>query len=219
MNKFQYSPPKNIPVSSEDLLQDLRSVAKKLKTEKLTQNLYSGQGKYSPTTISRRFGTWNDALFKANLNAPKILNYSDEKLFENILNVWQKKGAQPTQRDMKTSISEISPSPYYRRFGTWTTTIQEFIKYLNRKDIVPNEKYISETSRNKTNRDPSLRLRFKVLKKDNFSCVRCGASPAKDPKIVLHIDHIKPWSKGGETEISNLQTLCEKCNLGKSNLV
>ena len=68
-------------------------------------------------------------------------------------------------------------------------------------------------------RDPSLRLRFTVLARDNFTCCFCGASPRKDPAVTLHIDHIVPWSKGGKTSLSNLQTLCSKCNLGKSNLM
>ena len=71
----------------------------------------------------------------------------------------------------------------------------------------------------RTSRNINTRLRFKVMKRDNFKCCACGASPAKDPTIELHVDHIIPWSKGGETEIDNLQTLCSKCNLGKSNLV
>lgn len=57
------------------------------------------------------------------------------------------------------------------------------------------------------------------MKRDNFKCVLCGASPAKDPKIELHIDHIIPWSKGGESTIDNLQTLCSACNLGKRDSV
>ena len=36
--------------------------------------------------------------------------------------------------------------------------------------------------------------------------------------VELHVDHIKPWSKGGETVLENLQTLCATCNLGKSNI-
>lgn len=33
----------------------------------------------------------------------------------------------------------------------------------------------------------------------------------------MHCDHIKPWSKGGKTEISNGQMLCASCNEQKSN--
>ena len=63
----------------------------------------------------------------------------------------------------------------------------------------------------------SDKLRYKVLKRDNYKCCACGASPAKDPSVELHIDHIVPFSKGGETNLENLQTLCSKCNLGKSD--
>ena len=71
--------------------------------------------------------------------------------------------------------------------------------------------------RSKKKRNPSTRLRFEVLARDKFTCRYCGASPAKDPSVILHIDHISPWSKGGETSLNNLQTLCSKCNLGKSD--
>ena len=75
-----------------------------------------------------------------------------------------------------------------------------------------------EIRQHKTSRTISLQLRYKILKRDNFKCCACGASPAKDPNVELHVDHIIPWSKGGETEEDNLQTLCSMCNLGKSNL-
>ena len=61
----------------------------------------------------------------------------------------------------------------------------------------------------------SAKLRYQVLKRDNFKCCACGASPAKDPAVKLHIDHIIPWSKGGETTLENLQILCSRCNIGK----
>ncbi len=61
------------------------------------------------------------------------------------------------------------------------------------------------------------KLRYKVLKRDNFKCCTCGASPAKDPGVELHVDHIVPWSKGVETTLENLQTLCSRCNIGKSD--
>lgn len=58
-------------------------------------------------------------------------------------------------------------------------------------------------------------LRYDVFKRDNFKCSICGMS-AKDG-VKLQVDHIIPISKGGKTEIENLQTLCSRCNIGKSN--
>ena len=69
----------------------------------------------------------------------------------------------------------------------------------------------------KRSRKISDKLRYAVLKRDNFKCRACGASPAKDSNIELHVDHIIPWSKGGETTLENLQTLCSRCNIGKSD--
>lgn len=60
-------------------------------------------------------------------------------------------------------------------------------------------------------------MRYDVLRRDGFRCVLCGMS-AKDGAL-LHVDHIIPVSKGGKTELSNLRTLCEKCNIGKSNKI
>ena len=59
-------------------------------------------------------------------------------------------------------------------------------------------------------------LRYRALKLHGRQCQCCGAKP---PKVVLHVDHIKPRSRFPELEldINNLQVLCEDCNLGKSN--
>lgn len=60
-------------------------------------------------------------------------------------------------------------------------------------------------------------LRYDILARDGFRCKICGASAADGAK--LHVDHIIPVSKGGKTEKANLRTLCERCNLGKSNKI
>ena len=60
-------------------------------------------------------------------------------------------------------------------------------------------------------------LWYDILKRDNYRCQLCGVS-AKDG-AKLHIDHIIPISKGEKTEHRNLQTLCERCNIGKSNKI
>jgi len=54
--------------------------------------------------------------------------------------------------------------------------------------------------------------------RDGFTCKKCGRSPMNEMGgIELHVDHILPWSKGGETVQNNLETKCKKCNLGKGN--
>ncbi len=39
----------------------------------------------------------------------------------------------------------------------------------------------------------------------------------KEMGVELHVDHIIPWSKGGETLPENLEVKCTRCNLGKGN--
>lgn len=60
-------------------------------------------------------------------------------------------------------------------------------------------------------------LRYEVLKERGRRCECCGAG--KDDGATVQVDHVKPRSKYPELalEKTNLQVLCEPCNLGKSN--
>lgn len=60
-------------------------------------------------------------------------------------------------------------------------------------------------------------LRLKIKERDNYTCRMCGKRMPDE--VGLHIDHIVPISKGGKTVESNLQVLCDKCNLRKNNKV
>ena len=216
--KFHLSRVSGQPVEDSDLIDDLKRVANELKTNTLPQKKYGELGKYDISTVIRRFGTWNKALHKAELQVSNRINISDEELYENILRLWENYGRQPRRIELTKPPSTISQYPYNRRFGSWTAALQAFVKYANESEIkeiaVPSQAAIPE--KRKTGRDPSIRLRWKVLQQDNFKCRACGASPAITPGIELHVDHIKPWSKGGDTIFENLQTLCSKCNIGKS---
>lgn len=61
-------------------------------------------------------------------------------------------------------------------------------------------------------------LRYQVLKQYGGKCMLCGRS-ARDG-VKIHVDHIKPRATHPELSLerSNLQVLCEDCNLGKLHL-
>lgn len=78
-----------------------------------------------------------------------------------------------------------------------------------------NGKEIKLKINNNRNKIPN-NIRHEVFKRDNFKCIECGAT---NKEKTLHTDHITPISKGGTDELDNLQTLCETCNLSKSDLL
>lgn len=216
--KFQLERVQGAPVSSDDILSDIRRAAELAGTNVLSQRLYSKFGKYDPTTASRRFGTWNKAIHAAGLEVANEINISDERLYANIMCLWEHYGRQPRQAELARPPSVITYGAYRRRFRSWMEALSQFVAYANAQDAQP-PNLVEGARGRKSSRDPSLRLRFRVMKRDNFSCRACGASPTMKPGLLLHVDHIEPWSRGGETIDENLQTLCQACNLGKSNVL
>ncbi len=58
----------------------------------------------------------------------------------------------------------------------------------------------------------SVRTRFDVFKRDQFTCQYCGR---RSPEVVLELDHIVPYCEGGSDDLINLCTSCWECNRGK----
>lgn len=52
-------------------------------------------------------------------------------------------------------------------------------------------------------------VRQYVLERDGHACLHCGSG------LNLTMDHIYPWSLGGNDSPGNLQTLCMPCNRRK----
>jgi hypothetical protein len=217
-SKFKLSRVSGQPVNDAEILTDLRRVAQILSTSTVSMPKYREYGKYDESNVARRFGSWNDALLKAGLTFSNEVNITDERLFENILVLWQHYGRQPRRSELSKPPSVFSQSPYNRRFSSWTASLESFVDYANAGGTEAPSAFEKDEFHPKTGRDPSLRLRWHVLQRDRFTCCACGASPALSTSVELHVDHVVPWSKGGETIIENLQTLCSVCNLGKSNV-
>jgi hypothetical protein len=61
----------------------------------------------------------------------------------------------------------------------------------------------------------SKRLRFEILRRDNYTCRYCGALAANTKLVV---DHVIPVALGGMSDPANLAAACEDCNTGKSSV-
>lgn len=216
-------------ITTNDYIDDLKRVAEHLESNSLTSEDYKKHGKFSYDSVVRHLGSWKKALQKSALQPSMNFNppISNDDLFENLEQLWEKLERQPSKKDFIKSLSRYSYDTYPRRFGTYRKALESFVASFDENDDRQSKKAENEVSSppmttssiiHKRSRNISWRLRFLVMRRDNFKCCFCGKSPVNHQGTVLEIDHIKAWAEGGETELENLQTLCKKCNGGKSNL-
>lgn len=211
----------NRNVSDQDLLDDIKKVVIVFKKETITRDEYDEKGRFNSGTIRKRFGGWLNALEKAGLSETRNYNIENDDLIKNIEEVWIKLGRQPFSTEMKVPLSKYTSETYRRRFGSWQKGLEAFIEYINSGDeknaepLVIEEKVQEKEFKHKTKRLPSERLKVQVLMRDGNKC-RLGGIILTGENI--HFDHIKAWSKGGETTLENIQVLCETHNLAKGNV-
>lgn len=218
-------------ISEAKLLKDLRRVSRKLKKKIVSATQYNLHGAYTDSTYMDRFGSWNKAIIAAGLTLcdygriPKVL------LLKNLEKVRQRLKRLPQKRDMCSPLSKYSATAYRNNFGSWSSAIKHLHRYMKDKKVYLEQLKLSEEKqvlkniekvlqkKKKENRSISYRLRYMILDRDRYMCRACGASPSDDARVKLEIDHIIPWSKGGDSSPGNLQTLCSICNNGKGNLL
>lgn len=223
----------NKVVSKEDIVSELQRVSNLLGTDGFSREQFNANARFTDAVIRRAFGTWHKAMQAAGLSTSALgKRYTDEECFENLLQVWSHYGRPPQHREMTLVPSVVGPKAYTLRWGSWTKALYAFVEQVN-KDVqtadaplekessVTNGQYPTRKSKieEENCRDIRLGLRYTVLNRDRFKCVICGNSPAMSIACRLHVDHIIPFSRGGKTEIGNLRTLCQDCNLGKSNRI
>jgi hypothetical protein len=192
---------------------------------------YEGIGKVHPCTIQRRFGSWRDALQQAGLQPSRSkIGITDQELFENVKSLCMSLGRQPRYSEVRAPDSQYSARTYENRFGSWSNALEEFVAWVNsdlpeerqQEDTETNQSTMGSTvhpgsAKRRTRREVSDRQRFRILVRDGLRCRACGAIPLTQPGVELHVDHVLPWSRGGETTDDNLLTKCRQCNLGKGN--
>jgi hypothetical protein len=244
--KFEFGRSQISKIPREKVIAELEKAAKHFNYTDFKQDDFDKIADISSYKVYREFGSWENALqflaehlkkqgvdFKI---TTRRSSYSIQELFNEMERIWVQLGHRPSRDEWRAANPKISYDSIYRRFGSWTEACLKFIEYKSGGAIPevaeihegknqPQANHIEVNTNNgngemktleKTRTIP-LSVRIKVLSRDNFRCVFCGKSPATDIGTKLHIDHVVPFSKGGTNTLENLQTLCEDCNLGKSD--
>ena len=204
---------------------DLQRCASELAQNTITTRQYREIGRFGERTFAKRFGSWSKALQRAKLGSSRAGEYTPDDLFKNIRDLWVQFGRQPDYREVKRPKSRYGVKVYRTTFGSWSEALRQFVVWANGSTDEPRTMIDQPASeeidshaipkRKRSQRDVSERQRFRILLRDGFRCRSCGSSPLKDSGVNLHVDHVVPWSSGGETIDNNLETKCERCNLGK----
>lgn len=203
----------------QEFLDDLKRVAGELGANTVTTSQYNERGRFFDSSLRRRFGSWPRALECAGLvSLARNIKYTDEQLFSNLVDVWSHLGHQPRHDDLTSQTSRIAVDSYKRRFGGWRKALEAFVRWANdaERSLPANES--ADAAIQRASRGVNDRMRFLIMRRDKFKCQYCGKSPATHPDVILHLDHRKPFSHGGGSDIENLVTSCSKCNLGKGDI-
>lgn len=229
-------------IAREKIIGELEKVAEVFKYIEFGKRDFAKLGNISATTVENEFGTWRkglealrEHLRKKDLDlsprkVPYNQTYSDEEMFKEMDKVWTQLKHRPSRNEWELFSPQISYGTYTHRFKGWQNACLKFIEYkMGTNILVSNEPEINskDSQRSKvknsdkditiSTRTVPVNIRLKVLDRDAYRCTLCGRSPATDIGVRLHIDHKIPFSKGGGSTIDNLQTLCQDCNLGKSD--
>jgi 5-methylcytosine-specific restriction endonuclease McrA len=206
---------RNVP--DDELLAELKRVARSFSKGTVTIDQFNDQAKFHSSTLARRFGSWFKALEAAGLQKTRNLNLTNQQLFENLVSVWLKLGRQPKYQDLTKEHSLFSAGTYENRFGSWRKGLEAFVRWANEGVSPRSESSASlPSTKRRSSRNINWRLRALVLMRDGARCQLCGVEARNG--ALLHVDHVIPWSKGGEATLENLRVLCNVCNIGKSDV-
>jgi len=221
MNKFKIDFLESVDDTS--ILEELKRIASSKKKDTVTKADIEKTGRVSYSLINKRFGSLRRALQQAGLVPTRFMNSNNGELFELLIDLWQKtlanEGRRPYRIDLKKYGYPVSGDTIVRRFGTWKKALLAANNSVSSssddiespKKDEPSDLQL-QPSKSKHRQPLSLRKRFFVLKRDQFTCRNCGKSGIG---VRLEVDHKVSVKNGGTDALDNLVTLCFECNRGK----
>jgi hypothetical protein len=231
--KYTLERPRSNQYPTERIIDELRRVACLFGHRHFSRHEFDERAtECKGSVVLSRFGSWQTALDAAGLKLEKVKKdrsqISNDGLFAELDRIWQLLGHRPSKDEWEATGDKYSYTTYKTRFKGWVNACAAFIEYKSTDnealsesqpvgtDTSPKPAY-DPTIATEEKRNIPLKLRYRVLTRDNYKIVLCGCSPVTHHGVSLHIDHILPFSNGGKTIIENLRTLCNECNWGRGN--
>lgn len=139
-----------------------------------------------------------------NWDARIIALYIDEKMSSVEI-------AEMIYRETGIKFSPRSLQRVIRAHGESRSQENAFRNAMERGRVV--WQLAEDAERRRKTKRMSRGMRYRVLQRDNFTCVLCGISA--EGGGLLQVDHIVALVNGGNDSLGNLRTLCVSCNVGK----
>jgi predicted transcriptional regulator len=119
-------------MSDDEILGRIRAVAAQLGNAHISGADVEANSEITQSQMYRRFGSVSAALRKAGVEqAPHGRRYTENEVFENLLNVWTHYGRPPTVSEMDRPPSVVGPNAYIKRYGRWREALKAFIARAN----------------------------------------------------------------------------------------
>ncbi len=146
------------PIEHTDLLEELNRVAIELEKTPTAREMKE-RGRYSLDPYYREFGSWNNALKAADLDANRNYNLTREKLLEALTTLADDLGYTPTKEEM-ILFGQYSPNPYYRVFDSWNEALRSADLNVNHHRDRSRTDLLDEIRRLTTNNKPPGRIQM-----------------------------------------------------------
>src|SRR3989344_4378058 len=116
---------KALGVSVEDLLSDIKRVAFELKLDSLSVEEYDKNGKYHPSTLQRKFGSWTKTLKLAGLQIRKNPKIEAGELINDLKRVASTLNKKSVTQNEYKSLGKYDSAPLVRTFGSWFKALEK----------------------------------------------------------------------------------------------
>lgn len=113
----------NRELAEEEMIKDIRRLEEKLGRTPTTRDVHE-QGQYGVNSYYRTFGSWNDAIEKAELQPNSHYNISKEELIEDIKRTSEEFEKVVTKEEYRKR-GEFGPDVCSKKFGSWNKALRK----------------------------------------------------------------------------------------------